>query len=170
MKSRIGWLLAIASSAAIYSLTLASTEPIDLATGALIGALVAWLIDSYMRGSYIQTARSLPPVWHRLVWLPIFLLAVLRDVISGTLLVARYSLGFRTVDHQGIVAIPVGDRSNAGVAVSAWATTLSPGTALVDVDWEAGQMLIHVIDASNPDEIRNAMQTFYERYQRHVFP
>jgi multisubunit Na+/H+ antiporter MnhE subunit len=31
-------------------------------------------------------------------------------------------------------------------------------------------MLVHVIDASDPDQIRADMQALYDRYQRKVFP
>jgi multisubunit Na+/H+ antiporter MnhE subunit len=106
----------------------------------------------------------------RAIWFLPFAAAVFRDVVIGTIEVARYSLGLRHVNHQGIVALPIGKRTRLGVAVSAWATTLSPGTALVDVDWSAGQILLHVIDASDPEAIRAAHQRFYDRYQRHIFP
>jgi multisubunit Na+/H+ antiporter MnhE subunit len=56
------------------------------------------------------------------------------------------------------------------VAVSALVTTLSPGSFLVDVDWTEGTMLIHVIEASDPDRVRADLETFYQRYQRRVFP
>jgi hypothetical protein len=31
-------------------------------------------------------------------------------------------------------------------------------------------MLLHVIDASDPDEVRRRHQVFYDRFQRKVFP
>ncbi|MBA2375274.1 MAG: Na+/H+ antiporter subunit E, partial [Rubrobacter sp.] len=48
--------------------------------------------------------------------------------------------------------------------------TLSPGTYLVEVDWERGVWLIHALDASDPDEVRRDRHEFYERYQKRVFP
>jgi multisubunit Na+/H+ antiporter MnhE subunit len=54
--------------------------------------------------------------------------------------------------------------------VTGLATTLSPGSFLVDVEWDKGLMLFHVLDATDPNAIRAGYQHFYERYQRHVFP
>jgi multisubunit Na+/H+ antiporter MnhE subunit len=171
MKSITRRLLTVVCCAAIYSLTLASDDPIDFGIGLLIGIVVAWLLHDFMSATSPERERPIaPPLWKRVINFPVFVIAVLRDVTAGTIDVARYSLGFRKADYQGIVALPIGERTKSGVAVSAWATTLSPGTALVDVDWDAGQILIHVIDASNPDAIREAHQRFYDRYQRNVFP
>jgi multisubunit Na+/H+ antiporter MnhE subunit len=40
----------------------------------------------------------------------------------------------------------------------------------IDLDEAAGVMLLHVIDASDPEQVRAAHLRFYERYQRRVFP
>ena len=55
-------------------------------------------------------------------------------------------------------------------AVSAWAITVAPGSAFVDVDWDSDEMLVHVIEAENGDVIREAINGFYDRYQKKVFP
>ncbi|MGH2548060.1 MAG: Na+/H+ antiporter subunit E [Thermomicrobiales bacterium] len=167
----MGWVLPIACCAAIYSLTLASADWIDFVTGLVIGAGVTWLLRAFMRETAtVALTDSRPPIWRRVVWFPIFVSAVFRDIVLGTIDVAKYSLGMRESDYQGIVAVPIGERTRSGVAISAWATTISPGTALVDVDWEGGQMLIHVMDARDPERVRSVHQRFYERYQRQVFP
>jgi multisubunit Na+/H+ antiporter MnhE subunit len=41
---------------------------------------------------------------------------------------------------------------------------------LVEVDNERQAMLFHVIDASDPDAVRDHLDRFYQRYQRRVFP
>jgi len=78
------------------------------------------------------------------------------------------TLGARSQARPGIVAVPVGERTPRGVAVSALCATLSPGEVLVDVDEE--RVLYHVINASDPDAIRERHERFYRRYQRRVFP
>jgi multisubunit Na+/H+ antiporter MnhE subunit len=171
MKSLTLWPLTVVCCAAVYALTLASADPIDFATGLVFGTAVTLLLRPFLHETAITGDLAAgPSLLRRAIWFSPFLLAVLRDVVTGTVEVARYSLGLRDADYQGIVTLPIGERTRLGVAVSAWATTLSPGTALVDVDWEAGQILLHVIDASDPDAVRAAHQRFYDRYQRHVFP
>ncbi|CCF84740.1 Na+/H+ antiporter subunit E [Nitrolancea hollandica] len=54
--------------------------------------------------------------------------------------------------------------------MTSWLITLAPGSVLVDVDWERGVMLFHLLDASDPDATRATVARFYERYQRAVFP
>jgi multisubunit Na+/H+ antiporter MnhE subunit len=56
------------------------------------------------------------------------------------------------------------------VAVWAVITGLAPGTFFVDVDRERGVVLIHVIDAGDPEAFRREQEDFYRRYQRGVFP
>ena len=128
--------------------------------------LVATLRERLPRGG----GGDGPSVLGRVTAFPLFVLALLADIARGTWDVALRVVHLRPVDHPGIVRIPIGDRTRLGVAVSALATTLSPGSVFIDLDEAAGVMLLHVIDASDPDEVRAAHLRFYERYQRRVFP
>ena len=49
-------------------------------------------------------------------------------------------------------------------------TGLPPGSFFVDVDRERGVVLIHVLDASDPEAFRGQQEDFYRRYQSKVFP
>ena len=151
----------------LYVLTLASVDPVDLATGVLLGTVLVILL-----GSRLQLAPDPGAVTpaRRVVWFLPFVGAVLADILQGTWDVALRVLHLRRLERPGLVRIPIGDRTRHGVAVSALATTLSPGSVLIDVDWERGDLLLHVIDASDPDQVRARLQRFYDRYQRRVFP
>ena len=74
------------------------------------------------------------------------------------------------LEHPGIVAVPIGERTKLGVVVTGVTTSLAPGSILLDVDWQRNMMLIHVIDASDPDQVRAHMQELYDGYQRKVWP
>jgi multisubunit Na+/H+ antiporter MnhE subunit len=100
----------------------------------------------------------------------VFAAAVAADVAAGTWDVALRVLHLRHLDRPGTVRVPIGARTDRGVAVSALATTLSPGAVLVDVDWERREMLVHVIDASDPAAVCARLERFYDRFQRRVFP
>jgi multicomponent Na+:H+ antiporter subunit E len=153
--------------AVVFSLTLASADPVDLIVGCVFGGLLAAALGNRLR---LGPGGRIPPLGTRAVWFGPFAWAVLHDVLQGTWDVTLRVLGIRRLEHPGLVRVPIGERSERGVAVSALATTLSPGSALVDIDWESGDMLIHVIDASDPDAVRARLQRFYDRYQRRVFP
>jgi multicomponent Na+:H+ antiporter subunit E len=151
----------------IWSLTLASFDPVDL----LVGASLSTVLTAFLGDRLVEapTGRE-GPMLRRILWFPVFVAAVFADIGRGTWDVALRVLHLRPLERPGIVAVPIGERSHRGVAVSALATTLSPGTVLIDIDWDREVMLLHVIDASDPDGVRAREQGFYERFQRRVFP
>ena len=151
----------------IYALTLASADPVDLLMGAAAGGLLAAALGRRLPATFDAPS---PPHARRLLWFPVFAGAVLADIVTGTWDVALRVVGLRRLERPGIVRVPIGERSDRGVAVSALATTLSPGSVLVDVDWERRDLLVHVIDASDPGAVRADLQRFYDRYQRRVYP
>ena len=151
----------------IYALTLASVHPLDLlAGGVLAGALLAALRRFLFN---VEPAAS-PSIVRRLLRFPRLAVAVAGEVVRGTWLVTLVLAGRRPLSRPGIVSVPVGERTGTGVAATALAVTLSPGEVFVDVDWERGVMLLHVLDASDPDAVRRHHAAFYDRHQRAVFP
>lgn len=154
---------AVAALTAVYALALGSLKPLDLLTGAAVGALAVFVL---------RVAPDPPRAGElagRVAGAPLFAAAVAADVLKGTGAVAALSLGLRA-PPAGIVAIPFEERTRTGVAVAAWALTLSPGEVLVDIDWDRGQMLVHTIDASDPEAVRERHRRLYRRYQQRVFP
>lgn len=162
------YLIALAALVLVYLLVLASAAPWDVAFGVLLGAglLMATRRFIFFSG---RPSPILGLARRTLAFLP-FALAILWDILRGTWRVALVVLHLRPLRRPGIVAIPIGERTPLGVAVSTLAMSLSPGAFLVDIDEEERVMLFHVLDASEPDEFREEFQEFYRRYQRHVFP
>jgi len=159
--------LALVLLVLVYALALASFQPWDLALGATLAAgVLAWSRRALFP-SRMLAGRAL---LRRVARFPVFALAVVCEVVVGTWQVALVVVGLRPLDHPGIVAVPIGDRTPSGVVASALALTLSPGEVLVDIDWRRRVMLLHVIDASDPAAVRARHERFYRRYQRGVFP
>ncbi|HEV2819347.1 MAG TPA: Na+/H+ antiporter subunit E, partial [Solirubrobacteraceae bacterium] len=69
-----------------------------------------------------------------------------------------------------LVEVPMGGRSESGMAAAAVLTTLAPGDVVLDVDLERQTMLIHTIDASDPEAVRERFRHLSERYSKRVFP
>ena len=150
-----------------YAAMIGGFQPWDLALATVVaGATIYGFRGHLLRGA----SPSFGTLLRRLVFLFPLLAWVLWEIAVGTWQVAVYSLRLRPMGHPGIVAIPLGARSRFGATMSGFLTTISPGTFLVEYDWAARVMLIHSIDASDPDEVRAAHQRFYDRFQRHVFP
>lgn len=160
-------LLTVAILAGVYLLTLASADLWDAGAGLLVGAAIAIGLRRFLFEGEPLPARELAS---RALHLPPYALAVGWEVIRGTWQVALVVAGVHELRNPGIVAVPIGERSATGVAVSVLAITLSPGELYVDTDEERGTMLIHVLDAGDPDAVRAHFQRFYDRYQRKVFP
>lgn len=150
-----------------YALVLGSFEPWDLAIGAVVSGALLYALRGFAFGA--RPARAGGFVERLVAFVP-FAVATVWEIITGTWEVALVTLHLRPLESPGIVAIPIGERTPTGVAVSALATTLSPGSFLVDVDWERGVFLIHTVDASHPEAVRRHHEEFYRRYQRSVFP
>lgn len=150
----------------VYALVLGSFALPDLALGVVISGALVFLTR---RLTFRERASS-PDLLRRFLYFWPLLVAEVWNIVTGTWTVALITLHIRPLVSPGIVAVPIGERTPAGVAISAMATTLSPGTFLVDVDWENHVMLIHSIDASDPDEVRREHQEFYRKWQSKVFP
>jgi multicomponent Na+:H+ antiporter subunit E len=165
------YVIAVVILTLIYALALVSFHPWDLATGAGASILLVLLFqEAVFRRQPVGPAGGGPSPLTRFLWFFPYSLAVVWDITIGTWQVLVVVLGLRRLESPGIVAVPIGDRSPQGLAVSGIATTLSPGTVLIDVDWQKGVMLVHAIDARDPDQVRANLQRMYDRYQRHVFP
>jgi multisubunit Na+/H+ antiporter MnhE subunit len=159
------WLLALAALTLTYALVLASADPRDLLAGALVSAGVLLLFGRFLFGG---RPAPLPRLGARLVALPGLVWAVLRDITVGTWQVAAVVVGLRPLERPGIVVVPFGERSDAAALVGGFVATLAPGEYLVDVDWERRLLVMHVLDAADPDAVRARFDDFYRRHQRAV--
>ncbi len=149
----------------VYAMVLASFHPFDLLFGVILSGALLYAFRPFVFGGRPGT---LPGLLRRCLWFFPFVWAVFLDVVRGTWEVALVTLHLRPLRSPGIVKLPVRERTPTGVAVSALVTTLSPGAFLVEANEEF--MLIHLMNASDPDAVRETHEDFYQRYQRKVFP
>lgn len=160
------FLLLLAPLVLTYGLVLVSAHPWDIALAAAAAATLLWAT----RRVTGDPRRPVAGLAGRVVAFVPFAAVVAWDIARGTWAVASVVLHFRPLTHPGIVALPLEERSRLAVTVWALTTSLSPGSVLVDVDWQRRLMLIHFLDASDPDQLRAEHHRFYHRYQRRVFP
>jgi multisubunit Na+/H+ antiporter MnhE subunit len=151
----------------VYLLTLASHDPWDIAVGGVVSLA---LVLATRRFLFAWPVEPIARFWSRLLAFPAFALAVLVDVAHSTGEVAAISSGLRPLRAPGVVDVPMGERTSLGVVVTALVTTISPGSVLLDLDWDHRIMRFHAIDAADPDAFRAALDELYRRYQRRVFP
>ncbi len=154
----------------VFCLALASLAPWDIAIGALVGVLGLAVFRGGVPPIKGKEGPALPSWPARAIAFIPFAGITVWEILIGSVRVAAIVLGIRKLEHPGIVAVPIGERSKLGVVVTGVTTSLAPGSIVLDVDWDRHMMLVHVIDASDPDQIRADMQALYDRYQRKVFP
>ena len=157
-----GVILRIAGLTSIYLLVLTSLAAGDV----LVGGLVATLIVAASRARLGHRAHPPRPQW--LAGLVAMVLVTGRDMVVGTARVVRYCLG--SDSDAGFVEIPRGDRSRRGVALWGVLTGEAPDEYPVHVDDARHVMIVHLIDASEPDAVRERHATARARWQRHVVP
>jgi multisubunit Na+/H+ antiporter MnhE subunit len=145
----------------VYALMLASFAWPDVLTGALVSiALMA---------IYRKTLFAVKPeasyVLHILMYLPKLIAMLIVDIVKGTWQVTTFVTGLKKLNNPGIVKIPLGNHSRPGIGIVGLFITLSPGSFLIDIDWDERVMLVHVIDASNPDTTRADAEKYYRLWE-----
>jgi multisubunit Na+/H+ antiporter MnhE subunit len=152
----------IAGLAATYCLTIASFAWQDVVFGVAVSTI---LIGLFRKAVFPERFPAAGQVVHMAIYLPVLIWMLFVDILKGTWLVLIYVVGFRQLDHPGIVKIPLGGHSRAGVGMVSLFLTISPGSFLVDIDWEGGFMLVHYIDASNPRKLSRDVERYYRLWE-----
>jgi multisubunit Na+/H+ antiporter MnhE subunit len=167
------YVVAVLALTLVYALALASFHPWDLLFGAGLSAALLFASRRFVfaaEGTAPRPdGRGLTLLGRVVAFVP-FAAVVFRNIMVGNWEVTLVTLHLRPLVRPGIVAVPIDARTPAGVAVWAVITGLPPGSFFVDVDRERGVVLIHVLDARDPEAYRQQEEDFYRRYQSKVFP
>ena len=150
---------------AVYLLVLTSVAPADILVGTVL-AVVIVATGHRLRRPDPPPAGTTP--LRRLAGIPALVGGTLVDMARASWQVALCCLRGR-LPGPGLVSVPIGpDPASA----AAWGVRvgLSPDTIVVEVDEQRGELLLHVLDARDPDAVRREQLATYERRQRRVFP
>jgi multisubunit Na+/H+ antiporter MnhE subunit len=150
---------------AIYLLVLTSLRPGDILTGAVLSVL---LVVAGRRIHRLGPAID-EPLLRRLTGVPGLVFGTLVDVAVSTWRTASWCLNPRRTP-AGLVTVPIPPCGAPSAAAWGVRVGITPDTVVVELDEERGRMLLHVIDASDPDAVRAEQLRSYERRQRRVFP
>ena len=88
------------------------------------------------------------------------------EMARGSWRTARFCL--RGGGSPGFVEIPRAGRSRHAVALWGVLTGEAPDEVPVDVDEERDVLIVHLVDASDPDAVRERHRRAYEGAQRKV--
>jgi multisubunit Na+/H+ antiporter MnhE subunit len=141
---------------AIYLLVLTSLQPGDIVVGGLLGLGVAVALRP------TPDARAHPAIARRLWAIAQMVGETGREMIVGSWRVVRFCL--RPGTTPGLVEIPIGERSAGSIVLWGVLTGEAPDEVPVAVDHARGVLVVHVIDAADPDAVRERHERAYRRW------
>lgn len=158
----IGFLLRVAGLTGVYLLVVTSVAPGDVVMGAAIGlALTVALRRGRRRGSG-------SPWRERIFAALVVAVQTAVEMARGSWRVARFCLGATAT--PGLVEVPRSGRSDTGVAFWGVLTGEAPDEIPVDVDDARDVLIVHLVDANDPDGVRERHRATHERWQGRVVP
>ncbi|WP_425045658.1 Na+/H+ antiporter subunit E [Primorskyibacter sp. S87] len=105
-------------------------------------------------------------------WLMIveYILIVLWDIVMANIIVARIILFKRDEERSPAwICIPLDLLRPEAITVLAGTITMTPGTVSADVSAEGHCLLVHCLDAPDPDAVRDEIKDRYERRLKEIF-
>jgi multisubunit Na+/H+ antiporter MnhE subunit len=159
----IGVLLRAAGLAGIYLLVMTSLDPGDIIVGSALGLVVAMALRPH--GTHRSPRNRVTPI-ERVVAFAGMLTETAREMVVGSWRVVRFCLDSSAT--PGFVEIPRGGRSRHSVALWGVLTGEAPDEVPVEVDEARDVLIVHLVDASDPDAVRARHHRAYERWQRRV--
>lgn len=76
--------------------------------------------------------------------------------------ILRGSTGVENLPPAQIIKMPFTPMSAMGASIMGCMITLTPGTTTIDIDMEQHQLLIHVLDATDPEAVIQDIHNSFE--------
>ena len=102
-----------------------------------------------------------------LLWL---ILVFLWQIVTSGLSTAWQILRPGTPPNPGFLWIRFSGLSPVGAALLGSLVTLTPGTTTLDIDLERGEMLVHLLDSSDPEGDAREIKRRFETPIQRIFP
>jgi multisubunit Na+/H+ antiporter MnhE subunit len=148
-----------AGLAAIYLLVLTSLDPYDIAAGLLLGLVV----------SIALRTRGTDGAGVALTGGPRAIIAAMaataREMVVGSWRVVWFCLHPGSA-APGFVEVPRDGRTRSDLALWGLLTGEAPDEVPVDIDEERDVLLVHLVDARDPDAVRARHRHAHERMER----
>jgi len=99
-----------------------------------------------------------------------YILLVLYDIVVANVVVAKIVVFKSNADRcPNWVTIPLDLRTPEAITTLAGTITMTPGTLTADVSDEGHALLVHCLDAPDPDAVRDDIKQRYERRLMEIF-
>jgi multicomponent K+:H+ antiporter subunit E len=130
----------------------------------LLGLLLGWLIPLFTLRFWPEAIRI-----HKPLTLLRFAALVLSDIVLANLAVARRILGNPARLRPAFIEVPLELRSDLAISLLANTICLTPGTVSARLSEDRRTLLVHALDAPDPDAVRDQIKARYEAPLKEVF-
>ena len=133
----------------------------NLVLGTILGLVIPFITAPYWPNR--ARLRSLPRIVD-------YILVVLWDICVANVQVA-YVILFKSNanTHPAWITIPLELRTAEAITVLAGTITLTPGTVSSDFSADGRSLLVHCLDAPDPDAVRATIKARYEARLKEIF-
>jgi multicomponent K+:H+ antiporter subunit E len=133
----------------------------NLVLGAILGLIIPLVTAPYWPNR--PRLRSLPRIVE-------YILIVLWDICVANVQVAWIILFKSNVKtHPAWISIPLELHTPEAITVLAGTITMTPGTVSSDVSADGRSLLVHCLDAPDPDAVRDGIKARYEARLKEIF-
>ena len=138
-----------------------SVAPGTIVLGVILGILIPFFTYPY----WPHAPRGFRPF--KMVS---YLFLVIWDILVANVSVAWIVLTKRNSDMRSTwVVIPLDLRTPEAITLLAGTITLTPGTVSADLSDEGHCLLVHALDADDPNAVRDEIKTRYEARLKEIF-
>jgi multicomponent K+:H+ antiporter subunit E len=138
----------------------------EIKAGTIVYGLIVGVVIPALTAAYWPDR----PVLRRSHKLLGYVLIVIWDIIVANVQVAMIVLFKRNADMRSAwVPIPLDLRQPEAIAILAGTITLTPGTVSAEMSDEGHALLVHALDAPDPDAVRDEIKHRYERRLKEIF-
>ena len=165
MTGIVRWLLPHPVLTILIALVWVLLQPSVSAGMAVVGLILGIVVP-------IGTARWWPDRPTNFAVLPMisYCVLVIWDIFVANVHVAWIVLTKSNDDlHPNWVVIPLELREPEAITILAGTITLTPGTVSADLSQSGRYLLVHALDAADPDAVRDEIKTRYERRLLEIF-
>jgi multicomponent K+:H+ antiporter subunit E len=134
--------------------------------GVLVFGLILGLIVPIVTAAYWPDRPKLK----RPIGVVSYVAIVVWDIIVANVIVAWTILFKANADMRPAwICVPLELRTPEAITILAGTITLTPGTVSADLSSEGHSLLVHCLDAEDPDAVRDQIKTRYERRLKEIF-
>ncbi|MEM9198745.1 MAG: Na+/H+ antiporter subunit E [Pseudomonadota bacterium] len=133
---------------------------------AVVFGLILGLVIPVLTAAYWPNRPKL----HNPLMIAEYALVVLYDIVVANVIVARTILLKRNDQmHPAWIAIPLDLHTPEAITALAGTITMTPGTLSADLSDGGRCLLVHCLDAPDPDAVRDEIKSRYERRLKEIF-